>query len=172
MRYQQARRLGSVRCAAQGYRNDRYDRGGRDQQRRMPYNDVDRDTLLSYQPGDVVDGVVVNVQRYGCFIRVTDQVQGLLHISQISHDHVDESELMDLLPVGTDVKVMVLSQRDVDKGRLAFSTKQLEPEEGDMLRDPQSVFARAEEMAAHFKERQREYEQRSSMRGQEDDEYF
>ncbi len=46
---------------------------------------------------------------------------------------------------------MVLSL-DADRARLVLSTKKLEPTPGDMLRDPQAVYARAEEMGALFKE--------------------
>lgn len=37
--------------------------------------------------------------------------------------------------------------------RYALSTKKLEPAPGDFIRNPKEVFDRAEEMAAHFKER-------------------
>lgn len=47
---------------------------------------------------------------------------------------------------------MVLSM-DPQRGRVTLSTKKLEPTPGDMLRDPQLVFERAEEMAATFRRR-------------------
>lgn len=43
--------------------------------------------------------------------------------------------------------------QDRERGRLALSTKKLEPTPGDMLKDPSIVFARAEEMASLFKSR-------------------
>ncbi len=49
-------------------------------------------------------------------------------------------------------QVMVLSQ-DKDRGRVALSTKKLEPTPGDMLRNPSLVYERAEEMAEEFKKR-------------------
>jgi hypothetical protein len=48
------------------------------------------------------------------------------------------------------VQVMIMAH-DPERGRLAFSTKKLEPAPGDMLKDPAKVFARAEEMAQLFK---------------------
>lgn len=54
--------------------------------------------------------------------------------------------------VGDKMKVMILSM-DKDRGRVTLSTKKLEKEPGDMLRDPQLVFEGAEAMAAAFKER-------------------
>ena len=50
------------------------------------------------------------------------------------------------------LQVMILSQ-DKDRGRMSLSTKKLEVAPGDMLRDPQKVFDRAEETAALFRER-------------------
>jgi small subunit ribosomal protein S1 len=47
---------------------------------------------------------------------------------------------------------MILSQ-DSDRGRVTLSTKKLEPEPGDMLRDPQKVFENADRMAEMFKQR-------------------
>jgi small subunit ribosomal protein S1 len=45
----------------------------------------------------------------------------------------------------------MIMAHDRDRGRLAFSTKKLEPAPGDMLKDPAKVFASAEDMAALFK---------------------
>ena len=47
---------------------------------------------------------------------------------------------------------MVLN-KDKDKTRVALSTRKLEPTPGDMLRDPALVYAKADEMAATFRER-------------------
>lgn len=40
---------------------------------------------------------------------------------------------------------------DKEKGRVSLSTKKLEPTPGDMVRDPDLVYARADEMAAAFR---------------------
>ena len=50
------------------------------------------------------------------------------------------------------LQVMIISQ-DRERGRLALSTRKLEPTPGDMLKDPAIVFARAEDMAAMFRQR-------------------
>ncbi len=55
------------------------------------------------------------------------------------------------------MKVMILSM-DKDRGRVTLSTKKLEKEPGDMLRDPQLVFEGAEAMAAAFRARVNEAE--------------
>lgn len=47
---------------------------------------------------------------------------------------------------------MVLSQ-DRERGRVTLSTKKLEPTPGDMIKNPQVVFEKAEEMAEQFRAR-------------------
>jgi small subunit ribosomal protein S1 len=47
---------------------------------------------------------------------------------------------------------MILSQ-DRDRGRVTLSTKKLEPNPGDMIKDPQLVYEKAEEMAEAFRQR-------------------
>ena len=50
------------------------------------------------------------------------------------------------------MKVLILS-KDKEKGRLSLSTKKLEPNHGDMLRNPSLVYEKAEEMGKLFRER-------------------
>jgi len=102
-----------------------------------------------FKVGDVVEGTVESLKPYGAFINL-GSTNGLLHISQISHDRVTNVEAV--LSVGDKLKVMVLS-KDKDLARVALSTRKLEPSPGDMLRDPALVYAKADEMAATFRER-------------------
>jgi small subunit ribosomal protein S1 len=69
-------------------------------------------------------------------------------VSQISHDHVASIEKV--LSPGDKIKVLVLTH-DRERGRISLSTKKLEPTPGDMLRNPASVFEKADEMAAQFR---------------------
>jgi small subunit ribosomal protein S1 len=70
-----------------------------------------------------------------------------LHISQISYDRIDDLEKV--LQPGMKVKCMIIDHDKVN-GRIALSTKTLEPEPGDMLKDPDAVFAKAEVTAAAY----------------------
>ncbi|PXF41393.1 30S ribosomal protein S1 [Gracilariopsis chorda] len=99
--------------------------------------------------GEVVEGVIRGVKPYGAFVDIGG-VSGLLHVSQISHDHV--GDIPAVVPDGTVVKCMIINQ-DKEKGRISLSTKTLEPEPGDMLRDAAMVYERAEEMAARYHKR-------------------
>ncbi|GAB4354196.1 MAG: 30S ribosomal protein S1 [Cyanophyceae cyanobacterium] len=101
--------------------------------------------------GEVVIGTVRGIKPYGAFIDIGG-VSGLLHISEISHDHIDTPH--SIFNVNDEVKVMIIDL-DAERGRISLSTKQLEPEPGDMLRDPNIVYEKAEEMAAKYREQMR-----------------
>ena len=98
--------------------------------------------------GEVVVGSVKGIKPYGAFIDIGG-VSGLLHISEISHEHIETPH--NVLNVNDQMKVMIIDL-DSERGRISLSTKALEPEPGDMLTDPQKVFNKAEEMAAKYKQ--------------------
>merc|ERR1712127_68413 len=99
--------------------------------------------------GDLVSGVVKALKPYGAFVEVGG-MSGLLHISQISYDRI--TDLEKVLQPGMQVKCMIIDHDKVN-GRIALSTKTLEPEPGDMLRDSDKVFQLAEQTAAKYHER-------------------
>merc|ERR1711935_1167310 len=103
-------------------------------------------SMGSIKRGSVYDGTITAVKPYGAFVEIMG-MSGLLHISQISYDRVENLEAT--LASGMAVKCMVIDH-DKAAGRIALSTKTLEPEPGDMLRDPERVFALAEETAAKY----------------------
>jgi small subunit ribosomal protein S1 len=106
--------------------------------------------MQSMKIGDVVLGTVQSVKPYGAFVDLGNGTSGLLHISQISHDRI--TNVGSVLSEGDQLKVMILTQ-DKERGRMALSTKKLEPSPGDMLKDPKLVFDRADEMAEIFRQR-------------------
>ena len=99
--------------------------------------------------GEVVTGTVRGIKPYGAFIDIGG-VSGLLHISEISHDHIDTPH--SVFNVNDEVKVMIIDL-DADRGRISLSTKQLEPEPGAMVKNRELVYEKAEEMAAKFREK-------------------
>ena len=73
--------------------------------------------------GDVLEGVVRNTTAFGAFVEVMDDVEGLVHISQLSHERVDNVE--DVLKKGDKVTVKVLDI-DFENERLSLSIKELQ----------------------------------------------
>lgn len=99
--------------------------------------------------GSVVTGTVQFLKPYGAFIDIGG-INGLLHVSQISQNHI--SDIATVLQPGDMLKVMILSY-DCNKGRVSLSTKKLEPTPGDMIHNPKLVFEKADEMAQIFRQR-------------------
>jgi len=100
--------------------------------------------------GDVIDGLVKALKPYGAFVEVGG-MSGLLHISQISMDRIVDLERV--LQPGQKIKCMIIDH-DKANGRIALSTKTLEPEPGDMIKDPERVYEQAEETARMYLEKQ------------------
>lgn len=75
--------------------------------------------LQQLEVGAVVEGEVLRMTNFGAFVDIGD-VDGLVHISQITHDHIDKVE--DALSVGDKVKVKILSV-DPENERVSLSIK-------------------------------------------------
>ncbi|MCU7556769.1 30S ribosomal protein S1 [Macrococcus capreoli] len=75
--------------------------------------------LASLEVGAIVEGEVLRMTNFGAFVDIGD-VDGLVHISQITHDHIDKVE--DALSVGDKVKVKILSV-DPEAERVSLSIK-------------------------------------------------
>ncbi|MDP6037372.1 MAG: S1 RNA-binding domain-containing protein [Candidatus Latescibacteria bacterium] len=76
-------------------------------------------TIEQHREGSVITGKVVAIQNFGAFVEIVPGVEGLVHISQISHERVNN--VSDELSEGDVVKVKVL---EVDKqGRVRLSMK-------------------------------------------------
>ncbi|CAM9160283.1 unnamed protein product [Choristocarpus tenellus] len=99
--------------------------------------------------GDVVEGVIKAIKPYGAFVEIRG-MSGLLHISQISFDRIED--LSTIVHEGMAIKCMIIDHDKVN-GRIALSTKTLEPEPGDMLKNPQAVYENAEATARKYHER-------------------
>lgn len=70
-------------------------------------NDVKKASLLdSLSEGDVIDGKVARLTNFGAFIDIGG-VDGLVHVSELSHEHVESPE--QVVSVGDNVKVKVKS---------------------------------------------------------------
>ena len=73
--------------------------------------------------GDVIEGTVKRLTDFGAFVEVLPGIDGLIHISQISHKRVENPK--DVLKVGQEVTVKVLDV-NADAERVSLSIKALE----------------------------------------------
>lgn len=95
-----------------------------------------REAVLSkIAAGDVIEGKVSRLTNFGAFVDLGG-VDGLVHISQISYQHVDKPS--DVLKAGQDIKVKVLNV-DKDRGRVSLSIKALQPGPWDTVADKIAV---------------------------------
>merc|ERR1719329_43640 len=108
------------------------------------------DSQAPIERGAVLKGTITGLRNYGAFLELESGTAGLLHISQISYDRIDNLESM--FTIGQEVKVMVI-EHDQSNGRVALSTKTLEANPGDMKKDMQAVFDSADETAKLYHER-------------------
>ena len=91
-----------------------------------PWTDLDK----KFKVGDEIEGAVNNVTEFGLFVGLTDNVDGMVHLSDISWE--DESdEALKAFKKGDTVKAKILDI-DIEKERVALGIKQLteDPFEG------------------------------------------
>jgi small subunit ribosomal protein S1 len=82
-----------------------------------------KNLLGSITPGQVIDGTVQRITDFGAFVDIGG-IDGLVHISQLSHQHIEKPS--DVVQEGQQVKVKVLSV-DRDNERISLSIKETQP---------------------------------------------
>ena len=81
-----------------------------------PWDDIDR----KFHIGDIVSGKVSKIANFGAFIELADEIDGLVHISQISEERVEK--IKDVLKLGQEVSARVI-KIDKDERRIGLSIK-------------------------------------------------
>ena len=80
-------------------------------------------TVADFNVGDVIDGTVTKLVNFGAFVRVRDGLEGLIHISELSHQRVAHPG--DVVHEGQTLKLKIISL-DSERHRLGLSLKQAE----------------------------------------------
>ena len=80
-------------------------------------------TVADLKVGDVIDGTVTKIVNFGAFVRVRDGLEGLIHISELSHQRVAHPG--DVVHEGQKLKLKIISL-DSERHRLGLSLKQAE----------------------------------------------
>ncbi len=81
-----------------------------------PWANIDE----QYKVGDLVKGKITKITAFGAFVELSNKIDGLIHISQISKEHVDK--VKDVLKVGDEVEARVIKM-DHDERRIGLSLK-------------------------------------------------
>jgi len=79
---------------------------------------------LKYKVGDVIEGTVVRIVSYGCFVEIEPGVDGLVHISQISNKRIVKPD--DVLTVGQKVSAKIV-EMDAENKKIGLSIKEVNP---------------------------------------------
>jgi len=99
-------------------------------------NDPWKEIETRFRIGDLVKGTVSKLANFGAFIQLQDDIDGLVHISQISEDHVER--VKDVLKVGQEVEARVIK---VDKAerRIGLSIKAAHYNEEALRRESEAL---------------------------------
>lgn len=79
--------------------------------------------ISNFESGQVIEGKVTGIQPYGAFVALDEEVQGLVHISEVTHGFV--KDINEHLAVGDEVKVKVLNV-DEEKNKVSLSIRATE----------------------------------------------
>ncbi|WP_028783051.1 30S ribosomal protein S1 [Thalassobacillus devorans] len=82
-----------------------------------------QEVLNSLEEGQVIEGTVQRITDFGAFVNLGG-IDGLVHISQLSHEHVEKAS--DVVEEGQKIEVKVLSV-DRDNERISLSYKETQP---------------------------------------------
>ena len=105
-----------------------------------------------YAEGDVIHGKVVRIVPFGAFVEVEKGIDGLVHVSQISHEFLENATTA--LNIGDEIDAKIL-KLDCAEKKMTLSIKALEPKP-EVERKPKAAKAEGEEegkgkKAAKFK---------------------
>jgi small subunit ribosomal protein S1 len=83
-----------------------------------PWKEFER----KHKAGEIITGQVTKLVPFGAFVRVAQGIEGLVHISELSHEHVESPE--SVVSVGQEVQVKVVDV-DVSRRRISLSMRQV-----------------------------------------------
>ncbi len=96
-----------------------------------PWADIDD----KFKVGDMVKGSVAKIASFGAFVNLQDDIDGLIHISQLSEEHVEK--VKDVLKVGDEVEARVIKVDKVER-RIGLSVKAVEYSAEQLQKESQS----------------------------------
>ena len=117
---------------------------------------------MAVEVGSIVEGKVTGVKKFGAFVLLPDGKTGMVHISEVSNEYIQE--LSTVLTEGQQVKVKVMSISP--EGKIALSIKRTQPRPKPTRADtgrvwqprvqPQKEDMSFEDMMARFKSQSEE----------------
>ncbi|MBT4799179.1 MAG: 30S ribosomal protein S1 [Verrucomicrobia bacterium] len=96
-----------------------------------PWSDIDS----KFKVGDKVSGKVAKIASFGAFVSLDGDIDGLIHISQLSEEHVER--VKDVLKVSDDVEARVIKVDKIER-RIGLSIKAVSYSEDQLQKESQS----------------------------------
>jgi len=96
-----------------------------------PWSHIDE----RFKVGDVVKGTVAKIASFGAFVSLDGDIDGLIHISQLSEDHVEK--VKDVIKVGDEVEARTIKVDKVER-RIGLSIKALGYSEEELKKESAS----------------------------------
>src|SRR3984885_12170511 len=96
-----------------------------------PWKEIDQ----KYKIGDLVTGKVTKLASFGAFVQLQDDIDGLVHISQLSEEHV--AKVKDVLKVGQEVEARVI-KGDKAERRIGLSIKAANYSDEELRRETEA----------------------------------
>lgn len=96
-----------------------------------PWSDID----TKFKVGDKVSGTVAKIASFGAFVNLEGDIDGLIHISQLSEEHVER--VKDVIKVGDEVEARVIKVDKIER-RIGLSIKAVAYTEEQLQKESQS----------------------------------
>lgn len=93
---------------------------------KFPETNPWKDASVKYAAGNVVSGRVARMTDFGAFVELEPGVDALLHVSQISRDHVEKPS--DVLSIGQEVEARIVDFNEDDR-KISLSIKALQAQD-------------------------------------------
>ncbi len=120
-----------------------------------------KDITEEAEVGKIYEGKVVRLEDYGAFIQILPNADGLLHISEVSHEHT--RNIRDVMKLGQTVRVKVISIDD--NNRIRLSKKAIERNSSDSSRDDRKYDNRSDRRSDQRDKKQFGRKERSPDKG-------
>ena len=102
----------------------------------------------SYPVGSKVKGKVVNLMNYGLFMEISEGIEGLIHVSEISWTkHIKHPS--DIYSIGDEIEAVIISV-DVEQKKIALGIKQLKEDPWKKIGDKYPVDSIHKGVVKHF----------------------
>lgn len=97
-------------------------------------NEEIKEIVSKYKIGDIVEGEVTGVVDFGIFVKIVDNLEGLVHISELDWALIENPA--DIFKIGQKVKTQIINIVD---GKISLSIKILKPNPWDEIREKYNI---------------------------------